>query len=185
MGISPDEGRQAFDRILANTWGQLVVSPPDFLALSAVMQKRRNVASGGGQEKGAGTPAAPKAAHARPALASVYVAPGTPAERKMCEIWQGMLGLDRVGIHDNFFDLGGHSLMATQLVARLRADFAVELTVAMLFESPTVAALSVRMGGEPESPVEAMSGSTSRGQRRKERRLERRVGAGGDDVGNG
>ncbi|WP_132945411.1 non-ribosomal peptide synthetase [Tumebacillus sp. BK434] len=70
-----------------------------------------------------------------------YVAPRTPAEAKMADIWAEVLGVEKVGIHDNFFDLGGHSLLATQLVTRVRTAFSVELPVRSLFEVATIAEL--------------------------------------------
>jgi acyl carrier protein len=74
--------------------------------------------------------------------AADYVAPRGPIEEKMVDIWSQLLGIERVGVHDNFFRLGGHSLLGTVLMTRLRDTFQVDLPVVRLFEAPTVAALS-------------------------------------------
>ncbi|HKH48757.1 MAG TPA: amino acid adenylation domain-containing protein [Thermoanaerobaculia bacterium] len=78
---------------------------------------------------------------ARTEAGAAYAPPRNPVEERMAEIWAEVLGIDRVGIHDNFFDLGGHSLLATQVIARVRQSFDVELPLRSLFEKPTVAAL--------------------------------------------
>ncbi|MEU4159999.1 condensation domain-containing protein [Actinoplanes sp. NPDC026670] len=67
-----------------------------------------------------------------------YVAPRTPMERQLIEILQELLGLERIGIHDSFFELGGFSLLATQLTTRIREQFGVEPSLRDVFESPTV-----------------------------------------------
>ncbi|MEO6191499.1 MAG: condensation domain-containing protein, partial [Thermoanaerobaculia bacterium] len=68
--------------------------------------------------------------------------PSTPTEELLATLWAGVLGLDRVGIHESFFELGGHSLLAIQVVSRVRESFGVELPLQRLFENPTVAGLS-------------------------------------------
>ncbi len=69
-------------------------------------------------------------------------APSTPTEELLATLWAGVLGLDRVGIHEGFFELGGHSLLAIQVVSRVRASFGIELPLQRLFENPTIAGLS-------------------------------------------
>ncbi len=76
---------------------------------------------------------------------STYVPPGTPTEQIMVEVWAKVLKVERLGIHDNFFALGGHSLLVTQLVSHLREALLVELPLRAVFEAPTVAALAERV----------------------------------------
>ena len=71
-----------------------------------------------------------------------YVAPSTPVEELVAENWVEILGVERVGIHDNFFDLGGHSLLATQAISRVRSVFQVDLPLRYLFENPTLEAFA-------------------------------------------
>ena len=83
---------------------------------------------------------------ARPALSEPFVAPRTSLEEKIAGVWREVLHLDEVGVNDNFFDLGGHSLHAMQVMGRLRDVLNVELPVSDLFEAPTVARLSEAVG---------------------------------------
>ncbi|MEG4838961.1 amino acid adenylation domain-containing protein [Microcoleus sp. B9-D4] len=74
-----------------------------------------------------------------------FVGPRTPGEEILAGIWSQLLNLKKVGIHDNFFDLGGHSLLITQLLAKVRESFQVELPLRVLFEAPTVAGLAEKI----------------------------------------
>jgi amino acid adenylation domain-containing protein len=81
-------------------------------------------------------------APANTAEGSVYVAPQNDAERKIAEVWRELLRVDRVGAHDNFFDLGGHSLLIVTLQSKLSAAFGREVRIVDLFRFPTVQALA-------------------------------------------
>jgi amino acid adenylation domain-containing protein len=102
----------------------------------------------------------PKPDYARPVLEAAFVAPRTPTEEKLAEIWSQLLGVAQVGIYDNFFELGGHSLLATQLVSRVREAFEMELPLISLFEVPVIAELAERI-----SQGQAQEGDGSRIER--------------------
>ncbi|HEY0735345.1 MAG TPA: condensation domain-containing protein, partial [Herpetosiphonaceae bacterium] len=76
---------------------------------------------------------------------ATFVAPRTPLEAEVAQIWAAVLGQERIGVEDNFFALGGHSLLATQLIARVRQQFQCELPLQAVFDAPTVARLAVRI----------------------------------------
>jgi len=80
---------------------------------------------------------------ARPELDRPFVAPRTPIEVQLAQIWSEVLGLDHVGVDDNFFDLGGHSLTAARVVTRAIKHFQLELPLAALFQAPTVADMAL------------------------------------------
>ncbi|WP_129780160.1 non-ribosomal peptide synthetase [Peristeroidobacter soli] len=75
-------------------------------------------------------------------LRAPYAAPGDDTERALAQIWQGVLKVERIGLHDNFFSLGGHSLLATQVASRIREIMAVDLPLKALFETATLAELA-------------------------------------------
>ena len=88
---------------------------------------------------------------------NAFVAPRTPIEERMADMLAPLLGLDRVSMEDNFFFLGGHSLLGTQMIARVRNLFGVELTLRNLFDAPTIAQLSARVERLLLVKLEAMS----------------------------
>jgi len=80
----------------------------------------------------------------RPQLATPYTAPRGPRERAVADHWEAALGIDLVGIHDNFFDLGGDSMRAVLLTGRLRSASVLDIAAATLVASPTIAGLLER-----------------------------------------
>jgi acyl carrier protein len=71
-----------------------------------------------------------------------YVAPRGELEARIAAIWRELLGVERVGVHDNFFDLGGDSLKATQVINRIRERLSAAVSISAVFEHPTIAALA-------------------------------------------
>ena len=91
-----------------------------------------------------------------------HLSPRTPVEQRVAEIVAALLNLERVGVEDNFFMLGGHSLLGTQLITRMRATFGVDLTLRSLFETPTVAGLAAEVARLIIAKLEAMTDDETR-----------------------
>ncbi|MEH1924782.1 MAG: amino acid adenylation domain-containing protein [Nostoc sp.] len=89
--------------------------------------------------------ALPKPDASRPELEANYVAPRTPIEQQIADIWTQVLNVKQVGIYDNFFELGGYSLLGIQVVSRVRQALQAEILMSNLFELPTVAELAERV----------------------------------------
>jgi acyl carrier protein len=85
---------------------------------------------------------------ARPSLSVAYRPPYTETERAVTRIWAEVLGVDRLGVNDNFFDLGGHSLRAVEVIARVNEAFGVSLALHVLFAEPSVHRLALRVEEE-------------------------------------
>jgi acyl carrier protein len=76
------------------------------------------------------------------AIAQQYVAPRTEIETKLVEIWQELLGVERVGIEDNFFELGGHSLMVIKMISDIKKTFFLSIPISALFQFTTITELA-------------------------------------------
>lgn len=83
----------------------------------------------------------------RPTLEETFVAPRSPVEQRLAKIWAEVIKLELVGVEDTFFELGGDSLLAAQIVARVRQEFQTEMSLRSLFESGTIAAMAERLDG--------------------------------------
>lgn len=86
-------------------------------------------------------------------VADAFVAPRTETEQKLAAIWSELLGREQIGIYDNFFALGGHSILATQVLSRVRDTFQVRLSLRDFFDKPTVAALAELIAGATTEDV--------------------------------
>jgi acyl transferase domain-containing protein/thioesterase domain-containing protein/acyl carrier protein len=137
QGIRAEEGGAAFLRALALGEAQVAVSALD---LDGLLREAEVVAAPAKAEQGFG----------RPQMDSDYVAPETEVERRLAGFWQELLGLDKVGVEDSFFDLGGHSLIAVRLFAMVRKAFQVDLPISVLFEAPTIRKIAALIPAQTE-----------------------------------
>jgi acyl carrier protein len=113
---------------------------PDYMVPSAFVALKSLPLTANGKVDRRALPAPETAAAERP-----YIPPRTASEQTVADTWKEVLRLERVGAEDNFFDLGGHSLLLTQVVSRLRKVFKRELPIRWFFEVPTVAGLAGRI----------------------------------------
>jgi amino acid adenylation domain-containing protein len=100
---------------------------------------------------------------------TAYVTPRTPTEEILVGIWEWVLKREGIGIHDNFFDLDGHSLLATQVMVRLRKALGVELPLKELFENATVADLAARVAQIRQAPTSSPTARISQAIQTAER----------------
>jgi acyl carrier protein len=115
--------------------------------------------------------ALPEPGQTRPELGSIYVPPQTELEVSIASIWQEVLQIEKVGIHDGFFDLGGHSLLMAQAHNLLRDVLGIDISMIDLFKYPTISALAKYLGdGFTESAVIDLPAENGRDDRRRESR---------------
>jgi amino acid adenylation domain-containing protein len=103
----------------------------------------------------------------RPELSSNYVAPSNPTERILSDIWTKSLGLKKVGIHDNFFDLGGHSLLMVQVQAKVAEKLNTPVSIVEMFQYPTVGSLARHLS-QPSAGSDRLQKVQERTRQRKE-----------------
>ncbi len=162
VAITPDEGGETLGRLLTlSPRAQVLISTTGLQERLEQWTRPANLAGG----KDDGSTEEPER-HARPQMSAVYVAPEDPVERRLVALWGSMLGIDRVGVDDSFFELGGSSLLAIHLIGRLKKEYPVDLSVATLFEASTVRTLS-RVIRSRQGQDTSLARSAERGQARK------------------
>jgi len=156
-GISFADGADALRRILANPLPHVFVTTQDLPAM--VEGSRKSSAASMLEKLDEQRRAQPR--HPRPDIGVSYIAPSDGLEQKIAEIWGRALGIETVGVNDNFFDLGGNSLIGIDVIAKLRKERGTAgLPSYVLYEAPTVGALAAYLNGEKVSesadPVETI-----------------------------
>jgi len=141
IGITPAEGADAFGRILslANLLPQVIISTRDFQPLF----EQLNTFTHTQILEEIGKLRSRRQKHPRPNTATQFVAPRNEIESKLAEFWEDTLGVEGIGVYDDFFEVGGDSLLATQLISRLSESAQVDLSLRALFEARTVADLAI------------------------------------------
>ena len=103
--------------------------------------------------------ALPRPERSRPYLDVAYASPETPLEKELLAIWCQVLELDRIGVHDSFLDLGGHSLAATRIVSQAMQKFQLDIPISALLEAPTIAEMATLVKQRHSAwPAGAMKG---------------------------
>src|SRR5262249_17378084 len=117
FGITFEEGMEAIRRVLSLDLPQIIVLPEDAVAMLAGSNacSVTHLTPAGRQDR-----ARRQSSYPRPALSSTFMAAGNELERRIAGVWQQVLGIEPIGIQDNFFDLGGNSLVGLQVIAELR-----------------------------------------------------------------
>jgi thioesterase domain-containing protein/NAD(P)-dependent dehydrogenase (short-subunit alcohol dehydrogenase family)/acyl carrier protein len=161
-GMTPVEGVEALDRVLALEFSPQVVvcTVPLQLWLDQLAAEARG--SGSGPIDNQVGPV-----FTRPSIGATFAAPRNAVERELAAMWSGLLGVAEVGVHDDFFELGGYSLTAVRLFARIKKTFGVELPLDTLFRAPTIATcaellardLDLDTGARAFVPHEASNGA--------------------------
>jgi len=132
--MTPEEGSLAFALTLASDQTHLVNSTGDLHRRIREWVDLKALAEFGHQP-GPGT-------LSRPELTTEYVPAANDYEQRIAAVWQKVLGLDPIGIHDNFFDLGGNSLVSLRIINSLQKKFDTQIPIVALFEAPTVSTLA-------------------------------------------
>jgi acyl transferase domain-containing protein len=155
QGILPEEGAKVFDRLLRSGLrvARVAVATRD---LHGMMEQSRAL-TGTRLLEQINKLQTRRQKHPRPNLVVPYVAPRSETERRLAELWQEVLGIGEVGVHDSFFDMGGDSLLATLLVGRIGEAFGGDLSLRTMFDAPTPAEMAVAIVRQQARQVDAQA----------------------------
>ena len=164
LGMTPSEGVEAWERILSEPrpFNQLVASSGD---LQARIDQWVDFDPARQEME---TQKDSQVRHSRPDLLNAYTAPRDELETQLVEIWEQSLGMSPIGIYDSFFELGGNSLLVTQLVAQIRKAFRLEIPLGKLFNEPKIADAAelikgLRLAAQMQTAPNEVSGEREEG----------------------
>jgi acyl transferase domain-containing protein/acyl carrier protein len=180
-GLTFEEGTEALLRILASDLPHVFVTTQD---LPSMVARSRASSAASGLARLEDQRRAQRR-HPRPDLASSFVAPAGELEERIASLWGQSLGIEPIGADDNFFDLGGNSLLGIDIVAKLRKQIGLHrLPAYVLYEAPTVRALARYIDGRSDEPADTVEPLDAATQKRSEqleyfrlRREEAELGA--------
>ena len=129
-GILPGEGFDVLVRALATFEPQPIVSSINLETLEEWVAKSEANSTTAAEE------------FERPELETEFVTPRNPVEETLATFWRELLGIAQIGVHDSFFDIGGHSLIAVRLFRMIKGRYGLDLPISFLFEAPTIAQCS-------------------------------------------
>jgi acyl carrier protein len=162
--MRPAEGVAVFERALSSRFPRIVISTQELATVLTFARHYKKV------EQASANLISTQQLHARPKLKNDYVAPTTETEQLLASILQGMLGIDKVGMHDNFFELGGDSLLLIQLHNRLQKLEYASLALDALFQFPTVGTLAQYLSQQgQEKQEETLLGEELRDRSQRQR----------------
>jgi NAD(P)-dependent dehydrogenase (short-subunit alcohol dehydrogenase family)/acyl carrier protein len=143
-GIPPAKGIEILMRVLEQRLSRVVISPrPHSLFNQSLTQLAQTLEQALIPSQTETTQVASPGGKYERTLKTPYVAPRTPLEEEVAQLWTELLGIEPIGIEDNFFEIGGHSLLAVQIVSRLRERYGVDLPLrTLLSEAPTIAGMA-------------------------------------------
>lgn len=165
FGISFEEGAQALQRILAQPFPEVIVSTQDFGAISQLSRIHTAATALEQFQQARGN----RQRHERPPMRNEYTAPQTEMERTIVGVWEDILGIDGIGIKDNFFDLGGNSLVGIELITQVRKALQMQtLPSYVLYEAPTIETMAAFLSREENPTQEQQENRQERSDKRRE-----------------
>ncbi|UCH96114.1 MAG: SDR family NAD(P)-dependent oxidoreductase, partial [Candidatus Aminicenantes bacterium] len=151
-GITPEEGAAALGRILAEPLPQVIVSPKE---LEMLIQQLNRFNTSSLLKSLAGISSANRL-YERPQLDTEYAAPLDETQQTLAKIWENLFGFQPIGIHDDFFEMGGDSLRAMVVLSKIHKEIDVEIPISEFFSRPTIEKLSEYIGGSEKSTYSAI-----------------------------
>ncbi|MCP4861744.1 MAG: SDR family NAD(P)-dependent oxidoreductase [Planctomycetes bacterium] len=157
-GIDAASGMQALQRVLSHaTPATITISSMDMAKLNAVQSEAMEHMGD-----------MPSVKFQRPNLSSEFEAPADSLEQQLADWWEELLGIEKVGVMDDFFEVGGHSLVAVRLFARIKKKWNLDYPLSLLFEAPTIRLCADMLRSEMAHKQEAdESSAPQEGGRRK------------------
>ncbi|MCP4147168.1 MAG: SDR family oxidoreductase [bacterium] len=177
LGLTPAEGVEVFKRVLDGTQPQIVISTTDFKKRAA----KEKALGAAALKKKPGDSSGNAPGYARPELSTKYVIPGNEIEKKIAGIWQKAVGIEQIGINDNFFELGANSLMLVQVSTDLEKELGKNIPIVSIYSNPTIKMLNDYLKQEDapdisEEDTQRLKNKSTKGKNKlKERKKRRRA----------